>query len=472
VERALPKETVSKLSRVAFKGSVELALAGLVLGGLMLVAWRFAQQGYLPQPFYYLVSETLIDLYSTAYWAHTSGAFDTGHSLYPPLSFVVLQFTSLKGCYTSGYLAGRDCDWLARCVLFATFLGNLVLVYRSYRISDPPTAIPRAIAMGLGLPMLYALERGNLLIPCFTCFVLGYGDVLRRGWLRCLALAGAMNFKPYLVFVVVPMIIKRRWAAVATCGLMGGAIYVATALWYGSGWPLQMIAAETSYAGAPSKSLFSDLYYATSYWPLIRILHAFPPGLRLGSSGAEAAWGLFLTGALRAAQFSALACLALALFRPSRTRVRRLAALAVAVSITAFTTGSAGYAQIFLFFLVFYEPWRGPARITVLLATYLLCIPVDVIILPVVHQRAFSWLAGRAVTTTTGVSIGQLVRPALLLIIQSGLVVLNLGDVLRSSDTVRRADGGDDDGLTCPAPDSGLSDTQVGPSLVAQRDKA
>ena len=52
--------------------------------------------------------------------------------------------------------------------------------------------------MGLGLPMLYALERGNLLILCFTCFVLGYGDLLRQRWLRCLALASAMNFKPYL----------------------------------------------------------------------------------------------------------------------------------------------------------------------------------------------------------------------------------------------------------------------------------
>jgi len=54
----------------------------------------------------------------------------------------------------------------------------------------------------------------------------------------------------------------------------------------------------------------------------------------------------------------------------------------VAVSITAFTTGSAGYAQIFLFFLVFYEPWRGPTRIGVLIAAYLLCMPIDYVILP------------------------------------------------------------------------------------------
>jgi hypothetical protein len=347
-------------------------------------------------------------------------------------------------------LVGRDCDWLSRAALLAVFLGNLALVYRNYQLADPRTAAPRAIAMGLGLPMLYALERGNLLILCFTCFVLGYGDLIRRGWLRGLALAGAMNFKPYLVFVVLPMIIKRRWAQVVACGLMGGAIYVATALWYGSGWPLQIIANETSYAAAPSKSWFSDLYYATSYWPLIRVLHALPPGLRLGSAPVAAAWSTILTAALRATQLAGLACLALALVRPAGADVRRLAALCVAISITAFTTGSAGYAQIFLFFLVFYEPWRGPTRIAVLTATYVLCIPIDQVVLPVVHQRMWSWLGGREVTADFGISVGQLLRPALLLIVQWGLIVLNLKDVMRGNE-----------GLTCPAPTAGLSGASI-----------
>ncbi|MDB5479458.1 MAG: hypothetical protein JWO83_511, partial [Caulobacteraceae bacterium] len=361
--------TVSTLTLVTDSPSarhsrVEMILAAIVVASLMLAVWRLVHQGYLPQPFYYRVSESLMDLYTPALWANHGDAYRRWHSLYPPLSFVYLSLTSLNRCYAADDLVGRNCDWLVRLALFAIFLGNLALVYRNYRLSDPRTAMPRTIAMGLGLPMLYALERGNLLIPCFTCFVLGYGDLIRRGWLRCLALAATMNFKPYLVFMVVPLIIKRRWGWVAACGLMGGAIYVATALWYGSGWPAQLIANETSYAGAPSKSYFSDLYFATSYWPLIRMLHAFPPGLRLGSAPAAAAWSMVLTVALRAAQLAALACLALALFRPAGAQVRRLAALSVAVSITAFTTGSAGYAQIFLFFLVFYEPWRGWARIT------------------------------------------------------------------------------------------------------------
>ena len=454
VERAASVGTFAAVSPPERRRRVEIVLALLVVGGLTLAAWRFVQQGYLPQPFYYRVSDTLMDLYAPALWAKHADAYSKWHSIYPPLSFVYLNIASLNSCYSGDELTARNCDWLARAVLFVVFLGNMVLVYRNYRLADAATAVPRTIAMGLGLPMLYALERGNLLILCFTCFVLGYGDLIGRRWIRCLALAGAMNFKPYLVFVVVPMIIKRRWGWVVACGLMGGAIYLATALWYGSGWPTQIIANETSYAGAPSKSYFSDLYFATSYWPLIRILHAFPPGLRLGSAPAAALWSLLLTAVLRVAQLAALACLALALFRPAAVQVRRLAALALAVSLSAFTTGSAGYAEIFLFFLVFYEPWRGPARIIVLVATYLLCLPVDWVIAPVLHQQVQSWLGGREVTAVSGISFGQLVRPALLLIVQAGLILLNLNDILCRRVTAVPAS---DEGLTCPKPAVGLS---------------
>jgi hypothetical protein len=438
VEGAISSQILADTARQKRQCRIEMGLGGLVLAALVFVTWRLSAQGYLPQPFYYRLSESLMDLYTPALWANHGDAYGRWRSLYPPLSFVYLKLTSLADCYGADDLAGRQCDWLARLTLFGVFLGNLVLVYRSYQIADRLTALPRAIAMGLGLPMLYALERGNLLIPCFTCFVLGYGDLIRRGWIRCLALAAAMNFKPYLVFVVVPMIIKRRWAGVAACAVLGGAIYGATALAYGSGWPLQIIANETSYASAPSKSYFSDLYFATSYWPLIHALHGSPAMLGLGSARLAAFWGFVLTVALRGTQLAALACLTLALFRPAGAQIRRLAALAVAVAITAFTTGSAGYSQIFLFFLVFYERWRSPIRIAVLLATYMLCLPIDYVLLPVLDERVYSWLGGREVTASFGVSIGQLVRPGLLLLIQTGLVVLNLRDIIRGREDEAR----------------------------------
>jgi hypothetical protein len=416
--------------------SVEFALAALVLVGIAAAGWLFLRDGYLPQPFYFRVSESLLDLYSPALRANNAGAYDRWRSLYPPLSFVFLKLVSLKSCYGSGELVGRDCDWLVRLVLLAVFLGNIALVYVTYRISDARTAAPRAIAMALGLPMLYALERGNLLIPCFTCFALGYGDVLRSRWSRCLALALSMNFKPYLGLVALPLVIKRYWAWVLGCGLFGVGVYLVTWWIYGSGGPMEIIANDAGYAVAATKGYFGDLYYATSYWPLIRLLNAPPPGLSLGSAAVTQVWSLILTVLLRVGQAASLACLVTGLFRPKRVDVRRMGALVAGVSITAFTTGSAGYAQIFLFFLVFFEPWRGPTRIALLAAVYILCIPVDMIILPLIHERAHSYLGGRMVMATFGLSAGQILRPAILLVVQYLLVTLNLTDLFGPSRTV------------------------------------
>lgn len=411
---------------------LEIGLAGLVLLGVAIVAWRFWQEGFLPQPFYYQVSESFMDLYTPAVWANNSSAYVRWHSLYPPISFVFLRFITLKSCYALGDLGARDCDWLARFFLLAIFSVNLVLVFATYRIANARTALPRTIAMGLGLPMLYALERGNLIIVCFTFFALGYSDLLRHRWMRWLALALSMNFKPYIGLVAMPLVIKRRWPWVVGVGLLGVAVYLVTLAVYGSGGPLEIIANDSHYAVAASKGGFSDLYYATAYWPLIRLLETVPPEFHLASAPGAGIWSLVLTVALRLAQVASLACLVAAAFQPHGADVRRLGALVAGVSITAFTTGSAGYAQIFLFFLLFFEPWQGTTRITLLIATYLLCVPLDHVFLAVGQERVFSYLGGREVLTHHGVSVGQIVRPGLLLIIQYGLIILNVGDIFRT----------------------------------------
>jgi len=408
---------------------IEWLLAGAVLLALGYAAWFFLRIGHLPQPFYYRVSDSLMDLFSTAYWANGSGAYTTWHAIYPPLSFVFLRVFSLRRCYAFNDFAGRGCDWLALTALGAFFCLNAVLVYKTYRLVDPRTAFVRALAISMGLPMLYALERGNLLIPCFTCFVLGYGDLLRREWQRALALALSINFKPYLLFSMLPFLARGRWRWLIVCGIAGLAVYLATYAAYGSGSPLAIIANEGRYAVVASNRYFLDIYNATSYWPLIRLLRAAPAGLILAPPQAAKAWALALTVLLRAAQVASLACLVASPFRPSKVNVRRLGAMVAAVSLTAFTTGAAGYAEIFLFFLVFFEPWRGPLRITVLVATYLLSIPADFAFLPVIHGPAQSYLGGREVMTSFGVSVGQLSRPAALLVIQCGLTALNFADL-------------------------------------------
>ena len=412
---------------------IEAFLAGLVLIGVALAAWRLYRDGYLPQPFYYKPAQTLIDGYSTAFWANHAGAYDSWRTLYPPLSFVLLKAFSTPACYRLDAISGRSCDPAPAMMLVGFFALNAALVYQTYRRADPRTALARAVAMALGLPMLYALERGNLLIPCFTAFILGYGDLLKTPWLRAVALAASINFKPYLLFSLIPFIQRRAWVWVLICGLAGLLIYLATYLIFQSGTPLQIWTNDARYGASPSQDHFADLYYATSDWPLIRSLKAgilSPAWLPAAMAGSLA---LALTIVLRVTQAAACLLLIGGMFRPKAVDVRRFGAMAAAVSLTAFTTGSAGYASIFFLFLVFFEPWRGPVRVMILVFAYLLCVPVDHIVLPLIHGPVESYLSGRTAAVEFGVSVGQLVRPAMMLAMLVGLIILNATDLVDGS---------------------------------------
>jgi hypothetical protein len=393
------------------------------------VVWRFASDGYLPQPFYFLVNDSLMDLYTTAAWAHRHGAYSVWRSLYPPLSFDLLRLVTNAKCYLHDDLAGRQCDRAATGVLVAVFLVNAGLVVWSYWVSDPRTAIPRALAVAAGLPMLYALERGNLLIPCFTAFVLGTGPLIRSRWGRIVALALSVNFKPYLLGVFLPAIARRDWRWLLSFGAIGLAIYIATFVVEGAGTPQQLLSNIGIYR-LGNVDPWSNIYYATSYLPLARFMSAHQGFEASLQPWVSAAFSLTIMVVMRLVQVAVAVCMIAAAIRPAGVDSRRFMALFTAMILTTVTNGSAGYALIFLFFLVFFEPWRGPARIAILVSAYLLCLPIDWAFWPIVHGPARSFLSARDVTVSFGVSVGQLLRPGLLLIIQIGLIVLNLQDIL------------------------------------------
>ena len=430
----------SPLSAGRSSMAFEWLLAGGVVVGLAWAAWSFWAHGYLPQPFLYDVRSPLIGLYETAYWANSPGAYGVGQNIYPPLSFVFMKLFSIRHCYINNAAFYRGCDWLARLTLLAFFCLNGPLVYKTYRNLGGQASLPRSAAVCLGLPMLYALQCGNVIIVAFTFFVLGCGGLVRSRSLRWLTLAAAINFKPYLLILLVPPLMRRRWRWLAGCVLACGGIYGATWAIEGAGSPLELLHNLQLYAAYIAQKHWSDLYYATSYLPLIHFMSAEFHVLGFSGPRSGEAWSVLFMVLMRLAQVGVAVSMAAALFRPAAVNGRRLSAMILAMMLTTITNGQSGYVQIFLFFLVFLEPWRGPTRITILVATYLLCIPVDFALLPVIRGPAQSYLSGRWVMASFGVSVGQLARPAVLLIIQYGLIVLNLADSFgatrrRSGDT-------------------------------------
>src|SRR5688572_9361091 len=134
-------------------------------------AWAF---GYLPPPYFYEPSDIYADWFNTAYWARTDGMFDVWTTLYPPLSFVLLQIFGIDRCYPrsrafegSPGLVIRDCDWLGIVSIWSFWAISVVLVFLALRKFDRGRAIPRTICVGFGWPLLNAIERGNLVLIAF-----------------------------------------------------------------------------------------------------------------------------------------------------------------------------------------------------------------------------------------------------------------------------------------------------------------
>ena len=409
---------------------VELLLAAVVIISVLHIAWQVQVLGYLPQPFFYVTTDTFMDWHNTAYWANNKGAYDAWHSVYPPISFVFLRIFSVGSCYASDPFVGRDCDWLGRATMFGFYALNAWLVFLVFRRVDRRTALVRATMMTIGLPMLWALERGNLIIPTFTFFVLAHGRILKSARMRWLAHAIAINFKPYLVLTVLPHAIRRRWRWLECCGMLTIAVYLVTFVLQGGG-TLTEVAENAKLLGDSTRNnSWTDFFNATSYTPLHRFLISPFPVMYYAGSRLVEFLIVLLPILLKIGMLGILAVVGLAWFRPGATRDNRLIALIISFIMTA--SEPSGYTEVFLLFLLFLEKWQGFIRITILICCYLLCITADQVIFEFFAGYGESWITGRKIFQEYGIAVGQFIRPGLMMIIQYALIILCLTDIVRA----------------------------------------
>src|SRR5204862_6265710 len=76
---------------------------------------------------------------------------------------------------------------------------------------DPFTAPFRSTAVALGAPLLFGLERGQLIMLAYIGFVLVYGNLLKSRGMIAAASGFLVNMKVYLLLPVLAFAIKRQW---------------------------------------------------------------------------------------------------------------------------------------------------------------------------------------------------------------------------------------------------------------------
>lgn len=405
-------------------GFAVLALIGRAM-------WWLYQYGHLPQPFFYEPSDTFMDWFNTAYWAHEGSAYDVWRTIYPPLSFVVVRAMGIPQCYvgTEG-LVSRDCDWVGLFALHAVFVINIVLVAMTYLKLDRRTALPRAIALSAGMPMLFALERGNVLLLCFTAMLLGFGPLLRSARLRWIFAGMAVNFKVYLIAAVAAQLLKRRWLWFEGAVISTVMIYLLSFGLYGSGTPIEIVTNITDYSSGFIAAQVLDIWYSVTYQPLMSLLNgvSFPVTPTIGSDTAEL--GLVLLPIIVWVGQLAVVLAAVATWlRPGVVPTYRLAFFGTALALISSEAG--GYTQIMVFLFVFMEHWRGVGRPFAIICAYILCLPGDIVIGAIPPLVRESYLAGHTVEVHFGVGLGMFVRPALLIAIAVSISLVTIRDVWR-----------------------------------------
>lgn len=407
----------------------EVALALAVVGSFTHALWFFVTFGYLPQPFVFDTNDTYMDWFNVAYWAHRPGIYDVWRSIYPPLSFVFLDLTTLPGCYVGSPFHARDCDWLSHATILAFYAIDVALVWVALKRNDAASALPRTIAVALGLPLLFTLERGNLILVAFAAFVVAYGPITRSRRWHAAAIAVTINFKPYLVLPALAQAMRREWRPLELAGIATILLYLVTLAWVGSGSPGELASNTANWVTFVSGQVWNEVNYSTSYAPFLLMRQSQLPLLDFVPSrlieGIEAAVPI----AIRSTQFMAITALVGAWLQPRALTQARIAAIILGAYLVTQSPG--GYTQLFLVFLVLLEPWRGGARIAIA-AVYLLSLVGDLPLASVLKLETVSWLSGRPVRPEFGLTIGHFARPGLIVLIVWALVLDALVRVARA----------------------------------------
>lgn len=408
----------------------ELLLLTGILAGFGHVLWHLAVHRYLPQPFVWDPQDTFMDWFNPAYWAHRDGIYSVWRAVYPPLSFAFLELASTPECYVTSSFSGRDCDIFSQIVIILVYLLAMAVSFFALRKAAPRVAIFRILALAFGLPGLYVLERGNLLIICQLCLAAMIIPGAGNRWVKAISAAVMINLKPYLLLVALSWAVKRQWRVLELAGFATVGLYLLSWALVGSGSPLEIAANSANWVKVTGTDVVGEMFYTTSFNSMFGIFDRGFPILRYVASRDYDIFRFWVNAILLLSQAAAIAALALAYLRPATVPLARIAVLLLLVFLTGRSPG--GYSELLVVFLVFLETWRGFAVIVAIVVAYLISIPAEWIVsyLPNVHTGA--WLTGEAVTARFGIGVGQFLRPIGLLVIEFALACDTIFRVTRA----------------------------------------
>lgn len=367
--------------------------------------------GYLPSPFIYDKSNTFMDFFNTLYWAYEEARYSEWGSVYPPLGFIVLRVLNF---IFSGSLYGdseqmRDNSQFVIAGLYLIYLliPAVIINMRYWKdfLLHEKALIYFIIA--LSSPMLFTLERGNLILlaPIFLALALS-----KIGFARSLSIALLINLKPYFALLLIYYVARKNWRGLTGCITISGLIFIITGLALDNDFLYFFI-------NLFSFSQESELFSLREVMALPSSLSAFsyilnhPDGAMFAASLLTHEQVTIIVYLIESIKWTALG-IALAILFMKTDKVRDaeiFVLLAVIISNLGIWVG--GYTYIFYIALIPVVVKMKANSIYIILLS-LIALPLDII--PVLGDyigMQFSYIAGENIEIYWTMGLGSILRP-------------------------------------------------------------
>lgn len=352
-----------------------------------------------------------MDFFNTLYWAYEEGRYSDWGSVYPPLGFIILRglnFIFAGSSYGDAELI-RESSKLVIAGLYLIYLlvPAIIISMKYWQNFLTSEKILLYFIIVLSSPMLFTLERGNLILlaPIFLALALS-----KIGIARSLSIALLINLKPYFALLLIYYVARKNWRGLTGCITISGLIFIITGLALDNDFLYFFINLFSFSQEAELFSLREVMALPSSISAFSYILN-HPDGAMFAASFLNAEKIAILTFIFEAMKWCAIGIALIALFMKSGKMrdAEVFALLAILISNLGIWVG--GYTYIFYIALIPVIV-KMQARSLYIVLLSLIALPLDII--PILGDYIgvqFSYLAAENIEIFWTLGLGSFLRP-------------------------------------------------------------
>jgi hypothetical protein len=393
--------------RLAFISAILL----LNIAGFFYYIYFFTEKGYLSSPFIYDKSNTFMDLFNVVYWAYDDGRYTDWGSVYPPLSFIILRFFYFvfagAGFGDPELMRENSQFVIVGMCLFYLAVPAMILSTKYWQEFPKIEKILIYFVIVLSSPMLFTLERGNLILITPVLLALALSKI---GIARSLSIALLINIKPYFAILMIYYIAKKNWKGFATCSVLSSLIFAISGLALDNNF---LVFFTNLFGFSRNAELFSlrEVMALPSSISAFSYILKHPDGAAFVSDFLSSESTAMIIYLIEAAKWSALALSLAALFMRSRQMRDAEVFVLLVVVITNLDTWVGGYTCIFYIALI-PVVIKMRAKFQYITLTSIMAMPLDIIPLWGNYiGMKYSYLAADHIEILWTIGMGSIIRP-------------------------------------------------------------